>query len=231
MQTGAAPITQTGESSEPAPAREVTIAQSEVPDSEVPEVPDSEVPEVPTAEVPEVPTAAVPEVASPEDREISFECPIADKLFCEVLDVTDPYRRANQERDLGLAVDAIEGGNPLVSDSDLGFDINLPSYDAYLTVSFFLKDGTVHHVFAGSDRRWPANAREFVSDAGLSVDDRKSVEMVVALASDVPVFPSPRPPSETAEGYLSDLRKRLAEISDGGSAAQIAASLIVVTPA
>ena len=55
--------------------------------------------------------------------------------------------------------------------------------------------------------------------------------MVVALASDVPVFPSARPASEPAERYLSDLRKRLSEISNGGSPAQIAASLIVVTPA
>jgi hypothetical protein len=100
-----------------------------------------------------------------------------------------------------------------------------------LTVSFFLKDGTVHHVLSGWDRRWPANAREFVSDAGLSVENGGNIEMVVALASDVLVFPSPRPPAEAAELYLSELRKRLAEISNGGSPAQIAASLLIVTPA
>ena len=217
-----APTTQTGEGSGPASAEQATSALSEVPNAELPEVPN--------AEIPEVRNAALPELAGPEDRDVSLECPIPDKIFCEVLDVTGPYRRANQEQNLGLAVDAIEGGNPLLSGSDLGFDVSLPSYDAYLTVSFFLKDGTVHHVLAGSDRRWPADAREFVGDAGLSVDDRGSIELVVALASDVPVFPSPRPSSETAELYLSDLRKRLFEISNGGAPAQIAASLIVVTP-
>jgi hypothetical protein len=100
-----------------------------------------------------------------------------------------------------------------------------------LTVSFFLKDGTVHHVLSGWDRRWPANAREFVSDAGLSLADAGSVQMVVALASDVLVFSSPRPPAEAAELYLSDLRQRLFEIKNGGAPAQIAASLLVVTPA
>jgi hypothetical protein len=55
--------------------------------------------------------------------------------------------------------------------------------------------------------------------------------MVVALASDVPMFPSPRPSSEAAEQYLSDLRARLSELSNGGTPAQIAASLIVITPA
>jgi hypothetical protein len=245
--SGPAPTTQTGESGKPVIAGQPTIAPpgapnaelaeapnaelAEAPNAELAEVPNAEAPEARSPEVPEMRTAAVPAVAAPEDRDVSLECPIPDKIFCEVLEVTDPYRRANQERNLGLTVDAIEGGNPLLSGSDLGFDVSLPSYDAYLTVSFFLKDGTVRHVLSGWDRRWPANAREFVSDAGLSIDDRQNVQMVVALASDVPVFPSPRPSSETAELYLGDLRQRLAEIDNGSTPARIAASLMVVTPA
>jgi hypothetical protein len=163
------------------------------------------------------------------DRTPAFECPIDDRTFCEVLALTDPYRRANQERDLGLALEALEPDNPLLDGTGLGIDISLPKYESYLTVTYFLKDGTVHHVLAGSARRWPANAREFVP--ALSVDDPQSVEMVVALASDVPVFPSPRPSAEAAELYLSELRERLSELSNGGTPAQIAASLIVITPA
>jgi hypothetical protein len=184
-----------------------------------------------SARLTEAPDGAIPAGSALEDGAAPLECPIDDKVFCELLAVTDPYRRANQERGLGLAVAAIEGSNPLLSGGALGFDVSLPSYDAYLTVSFFLKDGTVHHVLSGWDRRWPANAREFVSDAGLSVESGGSIEMVIALASDVLVFLSPRPPAEAAELYLSDLRKRLAEISNGGSPAQIAASLLIVTPA
>ena len=179
------------------------------------------------------------EIASPkiagvpplEEGKLPLECPVADKTYCEILEITGPYRRANQEGGLGLTVDAIEPGSPLLIDSDLGFDVGLPGYEAYLTVSMFLKDGTVRHVLSGWDRRWPAHAREFVGDGGLSVEDRQDVELVVALASDVPVFSAPRPPSETAELFLDDLRQRLAEISNGDAPARIAASLIVVTPA
>jgi hypothetical protein len=210
----------TGESGRPAAPGQAPSARSEVPDAAVAAVPDARVAELRT-----------PELSGAEDGAAPPECPIADKIFCAVLEVTDPYRRANQERNLGLAVDAIEGGSPLLSGSDVGFDVSLPSYDAYLTVSLFLKDGTVHHVLSGWDRRWPANAREFVSDAGLSIEDASSIEMVVALASDVLVFPAPRPSAETAELYLSDLRQRLSEIRNGGAPAQIAASLLVVTPA
>ncbi|MGH6901845.1 MAG: hypothetical protein ACREIR_03815 [Geminicoccaceae bacterium] len=157
-------------------------------------------------------------------------CTIADKTFCEVLEITDPYRRANEERGLGLELNHLEGGNPLVAGSDLGLDIGLPSYDAYLAVSYFLRDGTVHHVLSGSNRRWPANAREFVGASGLAADQSGSVEMVVAVASDVPLFTSPRPPSEAAESYLADLRARFAEMTNGNARAQIAASLVVITP-
>jgi hypothetical protein len=185
---------------------------------------------------PGAPEAMVAHAAQPDpaglgvpDRTPAFECPIDDRTFCEVLALTDPYRRANQERDLGLALEALEPDNPLLDGTGLGIDISLPKYESYLTVTYFLKDGTVHHVLAGSARRWPANAREFVP--ALSVDDPQSVEMVVALASDVPVFPSPRPSAEAAELYLSELRERLSELSNGGTPAQIAASLIVITPA
>jgi hypothetical protein len=152
-------------------------------------------------------------------------------MFCEVLEITDPYRRANEEQGLGLELNHLEGGNPLAEGSGLGLDISLPSYDAYLAVSYFLRDGTVHHVLSGSNRRWPANAREFVGASGLGADQSGSVEMVVAVASDVPLFTSPRPPSEAAESYLADLRARFAEMAGGNSQAQIAATLVVITPA
>jgi hypothetical protein len=211
-----APTPETGE--DDAPAAAAPLNEASAPTGAV----------IAQAEIPSPKIAGTPPL---EEGELPLECTIADKLYCKILEVTGPYRRANQEGDLGLTVDAIERGSPLLSDSDLGFDVGLPRYDAYLTVSLFLKDGTVRHVLAGWDRPWPAHAREFVTDGGLSVEDRQDVELVVALASDVPVFPAPRPPSETAELFLNDLRQRLAEISNGDSPARIAASLIVVTPA
>ncbi|HZA67802.1 MAG TPA: hypothetical protein VE592_12670 [Geminicoccaceae bacterium] len=158
-------------------------------------------------------------------------CAVADKTFCAVLEITDPYRRANQEQGLGLEAKRIKPGNPLVEGSDLGLDISLPNYDAYLALSYFLRDGTVHHVLPGRNWAWPANAREFIGVPALGKDGSASVEMVVALASDVPLFASPRPSAEAAETYLADLRRRLAEIGDANDPAQIAASLLVITPA
>jgi hypothetical protein len=161
----------------------------------------------------------------------SAACAVANKTFCAVLEITDPYRRANEEQGLGLEAKRIEAGNPLVDGSDLGLDISLPSYDAYLALSYFLRDGTVHHVLPGRNWAWPANAREFIGVPVFGKDGSADVEMVVAVASDMPLFASPRPPAEAAESYLADLRRRLAEMSDADEPAQIAATLLVITPA
>jgi hypothetical protein len=172
-----------------------------------------------------------PPSASDDLPQQPSKCAIADKTFCEVLEVTDPYRRANEERGLGFGVERIEAGNPLLEGSNLGLDISLPNYDAFLAVSYFLRNGTVHHVLSGRGRRWPANAREFIGDPGLGADQTGDVEMVIAVASDVPLFAAARPPAEAAEAYVADLRRRLAEMTGPNSSAQIAASLLVITPA
>jgi hypothetical protein len=62
----------------------------------------------------ELPDIAALEVPEQPDQATAFKCPIDDQTFCEVLDLTDPYRRANQERDLGLALEALEPDNPLL---------------------------------------------------------------------------------------------------------------------
>jgi hypothetical protein len=159
------------------------------------------------------------------------ECSSANRTYCAVLEITDPYRRANEERGLGLETERIEAGSPLLEGSDFGVDISLPDYDAYLAVTYFLRDGTVRHVLSGRDARWPAHAREFVGDSGLGEGGSGDVEMVVAMASDVPLFASPRPLEEPADSYLADLRARLAEVSRADDTARIAASLLVITPA
>jgi hypothetical protein len=214
------PATRVAQRAQPAvpPTQQATIVETEIASDDLPGPASSD-------------DLSQQALASDDRARQPSECTIADKMFCEVLEITDPYRRANEEQGLGLELNHLEGGNPLAEGSGLGLDISLPSYDAYLAVSYFLRDGTVHHVLSGSNRRWPANAREFVGASGLSADQSGSVEMVVAVASDVPLFTSPRPPSEAAESYLADLRARFAEMAGGNSQAQIAATLVVITPA
>ena len=139
----------------------------------------------------------------------SAACAVADETFCAVLEITDPYRRANQERGLGLEAKRIEAGNPLLEGSDFGLDISLPKYAAYLALSYFLRDGTVHHVLPGRNWAWPANAREFIGVPALGKDGSADVEMVVAVASDVPLFASPRP----SRGGCRKLPRRPAQAS------------------
>jgi hypothetical protein len=211
----------------PVPTRRSTIVQTEIASDDLPGQPSSDdlgQQAGVSNDLSRRPAASSDAAGQPLD------CATVDKTFCAVLEITDPYRRANLEQGLGLEAKRLEAGNPLVERGDLGLDISLPNYDAYLAVSYFLRDGTVHHVLPGRNWRWPANAREFVGDSGLGTDQSGNVEMVVAVASEVPLFASPRPPAEAAESYLADLRRRLAEMSGGDESAQIAASLLVITP-
>jgi hypothetical protein len=228
-------VAQQAERTRPVAMRRSTIVETEIASDELPDQPAASPDPERSAASNLGPQALLSDdlerpAASREVPERSSECATADKVFCAALEITDPYRRANEEQGLGLEVERIEAGNPLLEGGDLGLDISLPNYEAYLTVSYFLRDGTVHHVWSGPSRRWPANAREFVGDAGLGADQSGNVEMVVAVASDVPLFESPRPPAESAESYLADLRRRLAETSGSSDPAQIAASLLVITP-
>jgi hypothetical protein len=222
-------VAQRAQRTRPVATRRSTIVQTEIASDDLPRQPSATDDLKQQARLSDDPSEH-PSASDDLPRQ-PLDCAIADKTFCAVLEVTDPYRRANEERGLGLEVTRIEAGNPLVEGSDLGLDISLPAYDAYLAVSYFLRDGTVHHVLSGRSWRWPANAREFVGDPGLGTDQSGNVEMVVAVASDVPLFASPRPPAEAAESYLADLRTRLAEMSGANDSAQIAASLLVITPA
>ena len=222
-------VAQQAQGTRPAATRRSTIVQTEIASNDLPRQAPASDDLGQQARVSN--DLSEPPSASDDLPREPLDCAIADKTFCAVLEVTDPYRRANEEGGLGLEVRRIEAGNPLVEGSDLGLDISLPAYDAYLSVSYFLRDGTVHHIMSGRNWRWPANAREFVGDSGFSMDQSGNVEMVVAVASDAPLFAAPRPPAEAAESYLADLRTRLAEMSGANDSAQIAASLLVITPA
>ena len=161
----------------------------------------------------------------------SAACAVAAKTFCAVLEITGPYRRANEEQGLGLEAKRIEAGNPLVDGSDLGLDISLPSYDAYLALSYFLRDGTVHHVLPGRNWAWPANAREFDRCPGFRQGRERKRGDGRRRGLGRAAVRVTRPPAEAAESYLADLRRRLAEMSDADEPAQIAATLLVITPA
>jgi hypothetical protein len=240
------PATQVARRAGPAAARRSTIVQTEIPGDDLPQAsfPSDDLGEAGVGhslseqsfasdhlEEQILTSSDVAPSAGPDRPPPARACAIDDQTFCAVLEVTDPYRRANEELGLGLEVKRMEAGNPFVDGSGLGLDISLPSYDAYLAVSYFLRDGTVHHVLSGRNRRWPANAIEFLGDSGLGIDQSGEVEMVVAVASDEPLFESPRPTAEAAENYLADLRSRLAEMSGASQPPRIAASLLVITPA
>ena len=106
---------------------------------------------------------------------------------------------------------------PLRRGQSLTFDVEAPDFPAHLQVDYFTADGFVVHLLPNpletSGRVEPRAVRR--------LGERKSGgrfwtigppfgdEMIVALASPLPLFPTPRPEAEPASAYLADLKRAL----------------------
>jgi len=158
-----------------------------------------------------------------------LDCAGVDRFYCDALEITASYREINQRRELGLDIETLDGGTTLVEGSLFGLAIDLPTFDSFLTVSYLQRDGTVGHVLDGTGQPWPANAQELLQDTGYEIAEPYGLEMVVAVASEVPLFPEPRPRFESAPAFLAALLERLNAIRIEHPDAQIAATHLFVT--
>jgi hypothetical protein len=168
-------------------------------------------------------------VAAAQIQESDLQCGGADSVYCQVRDITAPYRQANEQQSLGLAVTAFGGRGATLFEGDrLALDINFPSYDSYLHVVYFQRDGTVGSLIAGDEHVWPANAQHYVEETQYEIAPPFGIEAISAIASEEPLFTRARPRFESAGDYLAALRQRLADLKATYPDTQIAADFVLV---
>jgi hypothetical protein len=167
-------------------------------------------------------SAAAPQVA--------LECAGADAAYCEARELIARFEEANQQQDLGLALKAV-GGDMLLEGDPLNLDISFPVYDSFLHVAYIQRSGLVGHILPGHGQVWPARATNYVERTGYDIGPPYGVEMILALATEQPLFSPPRPQFEPAEAFLAALRQRLAELTANEPQTGIAASHLLVTTA
>jgi hypothetical protein len=167
-------------------------------------------------------SAAAPQVA--------LECAGADAAYCEARDLIARFEEANRQQELGLALEAV-GGAMLLEGDPLNLDISFPSYDSFLHVAYIQRSGEVGHILPGHGQLWPARAANYVERTGYEVAPPYGVEMILALATEEPLFSPPRPQFEPAEAFLEALRQRLAELTASDPDTRIAVSHLLVTTA
>jgi len=161
---------------------------------------------------------------------VALNCATADAAYCEARDLIARFEEANRQQELGLALTTV-GGAMLLEGDPLNLDISFPNYDSFLHVAYIQRSGEVGHILPGHGQLWPARAANYVERTGYDIAPPYGVEMILALATEEPLFSPPRPQFEEAEAFLDALRQRLAELTARDPGMRIAASHLLVTTA
>ncbi len=146
--------------------------------------------------------------------------------LCEPLSVLEPLRRTNAAAASPVSIRLEAQGTPLRAGQSLVLDIAAPDFPAHLQVDYFTTDGNVVHLLPNpmetSGRVEPLSVRH--------LGDRKSGgrfwtigppfgdELLVVVASALPLFTAPRPEAEAAADYLPELKRVLDTAGPGALA-------------
>jgi hypothetical protein len=157
----------------------------------------------------------------------SLDCDGAEWHFCDLVQLTTPYRKRNIEKLFGLTVNTTESFTSQVVGSDLKLDVLLPNFPSHLHIAYARRDGTIEHV-ASSPDVWPADLAHQLAGTGKTIPGPAGLAMIVAIASDKPLFSAPPGGPEDAKGYLDKLEQRLGEMDASNPGGAIAASQLLI---
>ncbi|MEZ5930806.1 MAG: hypothetical protein R3F54_02430 [Alphaproteobacteria bacterium] len=157
----------------------------------------------------------------------SLDCGGVEWHFCDLVKLTTPYRKRNIEKLFGLTVNTTESFTSQVIGSDLKLDILFPNFPSHLHVAYARRDGTIEHVMSTPDV-WPADLAQQIDGTGKTIPGPPGLAMIVAIASNEPVFSASPDGPEDAKAYLQRLKQRLAELETTDPGRPIAASQLLI---
>jgi eukaryotic-like serine/threonine-protein kinase len=154
----------------------------------------------------------------------------ADGPYCGMLDLVRPYARSFGETGAALEIALANGRMELAADELLIPRVSMP-FTGWLQLDYIAGDGTVLHMHQALGGTPYAAQSSLVFGqpklpefGGWAVDKPFGTDLIIGIASSVPLFRSPRPTVEKLDGYLGDLRVALAQ-ADG---AQVSATVVLV---
>lgn len=149
--------------------------------------------------------------------------------YCGALDILRPHGDAFGAPPSGLELALSGNRRRLVLGDLLTVNLAMPRFPSYLRVSYFMHDGEVVHLHPT-----PADpARAFGPGVRIALGDPASggprweigppfgTEMIVAVASERPLFATPRPEAEQSDAYLAALALALRSGTGGRIAARV----------
>jgi len=180
-------------------------------------------------------SGTLPEAQSPSDivddttRKLldSLDCNGAEWHFCDLVELTTPYRKRNIEELFGLTINTTGSFASQIIGNDLELDILFPSFTSNLHIAYARRDGTIEHLTSSSDV-WPADLPHQLAGADRAIPGPAGLAMIVAIASEQPLFSSPPDELEDAAAYLDRLKQRLTELEGDDPEGSIAASQLLI---
>jgi hypothetical protein len=171
--------------------------------------------------------------ALPGAARIDLSVQEVDDSKCALLAALGPYWTAHRMAGGGGALRLKHGGNALTQGEPLVVNITTPAYQSWVAVDYFELDGSVVHLLPN------LRTRDNVKSASQSVTIGQGGdwlisppfgnEMLVLVATPVPLFDGLRPESEPAADYTPALQKELARISRAQGPARVAVDFVMMT--
>jgi hypothetical protein len=156
------------------------------------------------------------------------------QVYCQTVELYAPYWRANRDSGFGTAIGTPKSDNAFVAGERLVLDIGTPTYHSSLYVDYFDHEGNVVHMMPSPGEEYnQGDPRESIQlgeagDIGLwEVAPPFGTDMVVLLATSVPLFEGARGQFEDADSYRAAVRKRLKSLDS--SQTKISADFVVIT--
>jgi serine/threonine-protein kinase len=152
--------------------------------------------------------------------------------YCQALDLLRPHADGFATPPSGLGLALAGGVTRLVKDDLLTVNLTLPGFPSYLRVSYFMHDGEVFHLHptpTDPPRAFGPGVRITLGDpasggAKWEIGPPYGTEMIVAVASERPLFAAARPELEQSDDYLAALAAALRS----GAAGRVAARVLMV---
>ncbi|WP_075793912.1 serine/threonine protein kinase [Massilia putida] len=124
-------------------------------------------------------------------------------------------------------------GGALAAGDTLMVDVISPDFQSYVTVDYFVLDGHVVHLLPNAAARENLAPPRYLATIGSLgnwvIGPPFGTEMLVLVATPVPLFDNVRPDAEGAAAYLRALDDRLAGIAKAHGAGAIAVDFLQIT--
>ncbi len=161
-----------------------------------------------------------------------------DGPYCDALNAIRPYHPLYAAPGSALSLN-LAGGKTTLHNGDLITVVQrMPGYAGYLETDYFSSDGSVLHLYptqTDAQTLLAAGAAKTLGDpshggANWQVSAPYGTDMIIAIASSVPLFTKLRPQDENASDYLPALRAALQNAASAGAKVSVAALPVVTLP-